>query len=122
MVLLARVQLQQRKCADAETAIREALSSYDNTSPDNWRRYYSRTILGATLAGQGRYADAEPLLLSGYEGMAQREATMPFENRSALDQGGEWIVQLYRDWGQPQKAAVWRSRSPLIHQPDLSAR
>jgi hypothetical protein len=40
--------------------------------------------------------------------MAQREATIPFEDRLALAQAGERIVQLYESWGKPEKAAQWR--------------
>jgi hypothetical protein len=25
-------------------------------------------------------------------------------------QAGEWIVQLYQDWGKPDKAAEWRQK------------
>jgi eukaryotic-like serine/threonine-protein kinase len=67
-------------------------------------------LLGASLAGQKKYAEAEPLLVSGYEGMRQRADTVPVYNRSQLEQAGKWIVQLYQDWGQPEKAAEWRAK------------
>ncbi len=77
---------------------------------DSWKRYYFESLLGEDLAGQKRYADAEPLLLPGYAGMIQRTATILAINTSNLTQTGEWIVQLYRDWGQPEKAAEWQSK------------
>ena len=71
----------------------------------------ARALLGATLAGQRKYADAEPLLLSGHEGMAARQAAIPFEIRStALARASGWIVQLYRDWGRADKAAEWNEK------------
>jgi len=33
-------------------------------------------MLGGSLLGQKRYAEAEPLLLSGYEGMKQRQRSL----------------------------------------------
>src|SRR5262249_21360682 len=39
-------------------------------------RVPSKAQLGAALLGQKKYADAEPLLLAGYEGMKQREKTI----------------------------------------------
>jgi hypothetical protein len=65
-------------------------------------------MLGAVLADQGKYAEAEPLLLSGFEGLVQRETSIPQASRAALQQAGERIVQLYQAWSKPEKAAAWR--------------
>jgi hypothetical protein len=67
-------------------------------------------MLGASLAGQRKYGDAEPLLLAGYQGLSNRESTIPAPNRSAIEQAGERIVQLYQDWAMPEKAAEWREK------------
>ena len=50
--------------------------------------------------------------MSGYDGVAQRISTLPFENRSALDRCGTWIVELYENWGKMEKAAEWQSKRP----------
>ena len=73
----------------------------------------TRAVLGASLAGRGKYAEAEPPLLSGYRGMLQRQDTIPADNRSAVQRAGEWIVQLYLDWGKPDKAAEWHGEEGL---------
>ena len=52
----------------------------------------------------------EPLLLSGYEGMMQRISAIPAHSRFRLEQAGKQIVDLYRKWGRPEKAAEWLSR------------
>jgi hypothetical protein len=31
-------------------------------------------------------------------------------SKSKLTQAGEWVVQLYRDWGQSEKAAEWQAK------------
>jgi hypothetical protein len=46
------------------------------------------------------YAEVEPQLLSGYQGMLERQATVPTYSRFKLKQAGEWIVHLYQD-GDP---------------------
>ena len=66
--------------------------------------------MGASLAGQKRYAEAEPLLLEGYQGMAERKDRMGVPNWHYLDRAGEWTVDLYRVWGKPDRAAEWRER------------
>ena len=63
--------------------------------------------LGASLADQQRYQEAEPLVVDGYEAMTRRKATIPAGSTSALDQAGQRIVHLYRNWGKTAKAAEW---------------
>ena len=110
MVSLSELRLQERRYGDAEPLLREALKIVEQISPDTWQRYYFQSLLGAVLTGQKRYADAEPLLLSGYAGLFQQKATIPSSSRTNLIDAGDWIVQLYRDSGQPDKAAEWQAR------------
>jgi hypothetical protein len=110
MTDLAEVRLQEKNYVAAESLLREALGNYEKTASDSWERWHSQNLLGASLAGQSKYAESEALLVSGFRGMIDHQATIPFEDRSALTQGGEWIVQLYERWGKPEKAAEWRNR------------
>lgn len=89
---------------------REALSGLEKSRPDSWERFDSQSMLGAALAGQGKYVEAEPLLVSGYEGLVQHQASIPQSNRSSMRQAGERIVHLYEDWKKPPKAAEWRTK------------
>jgi tetratricopeptide (TPR) repeat protein len=110
VVSLGRARLELNKYAEAETLLREALSRQEKKTPEAWERYSSQCLLGSSLTGQGRYGEAEPLLLSGYQGLLQREAAIPLASRYALDQAGESIVRLYQAWGKPDKAAEWREK------------
>jgi hypothetical protein len=58
---------------------------------------------------QRKFAQAEPLFVSSYEGMAQRAAAAP-QNQRAADEAGKRIVQLYQSWGTPDKAAEWTQK------------
>jgi len=62
------------------------------------------------LAGQREYAEAEPLLIEGYQGMATRKERMSVPDWYHLDRAREWIVQLYRAWGKLGKAAEWKKK------------
>ena len=110
MALLAEVRLHQKQYVAAESLLREALSNDEKTAPDSWRLFRSQSLLGASLAGQAKYAEAELLSVSGYQGMVHRKATIPFEDRLVLTQCEERIVQLYESWGKPEKAAEWREK------------
>ena len=54
---------------------------------------------------QRKFAQAEPLFVSSYEGMAQRAAAAPENQRAA--EAGKRIAQLYQSWGGPDRAAEW---------------
>ena len=110
MASLSELWLLGHRYAEPEPLLREALNTLQHTSPDSWKRYYLESLLGAALAGQKRYAEAEPLLLSGYAGLIQRKATIPAASKSNLADAADWIVQLYRDWGQPDKTTEWQSK------------
>ena len=60
------------------------------------------------LLGQKQYAEAEPLLLNGYEGMKSREATVPARGKYYLLEALERLVQLYEATDKPEEAAKWR--------------
>ena len=83
------------------------------------QRYNCDSILGASLVGQKKFAEAEPLLLAGYDGLIQA----PVDERSTTSaayrlttsrffpqDAGEWILRLYEDWGKPEQAAEWKRK------------
>jgi eukaryotic-like serine/threonine-protein kinase len=112
---LGHLRLQQRRYEEAEAPLREALTRRKTRSRSTWERFDSESMLGASLSGQGKYAQAEPLLLSGYEGLANREMTIPAPSRTAVKEAGERIVRFYQDWAKPEKAAEWQARIQQRH-------
>jgi eukaryotic-like serine/threonine-protein kinase len=78
--------------------------------PEDWAKFRAESLLGASLAGQKKYVEAEPLLLSGYRGMEQRMSEAGPQNAYHLDRARQWIVDLYQAWGKPEAAARWRAR------------
>jgi serine/threonine protein kinase/tetratricopeptide (TPR) repeat protein len=112
LTTLATIKLDQHEPAEAETFLREGLNAYQKRAPDSWQRYYTQSLLGASLTGRGLHAEAEPLLISGYQGMIERRESIPVENRQKLDDVKGWIVQLYQEWGKPEQALAWRDGTP----------
>jgi len=107
---LALAYQSQGNFAESELLAREAFEFYRKTEPDDWRRFRAETLLGGSLAGQKKYAEAEPVLLEGYQGMAERKEHIGVPDWYHLDRAGEWIVQLYQDWGKPGQATEWKRR------------
>jgi len=109
-VELALAYQSQGKFAESEPLAREAVAFDRKTEADDGRRFRSESLLGASLAGQKKYAEAEPLLLEGYRGMMARKDRIPASDWYYLDRAREWIVQLYQAWGKPEKAAEWSKK------------
>jgi tetratricopeptide (TPR) repeat protein len=109
LVSLARVYLGRQRPTDSARLLRDALTIFQKT-PGTWRDYNCQSILGASLARQRKYLEAERYLLSGYEGMTQQKPTTPVVNHVDLVRTGQWIIQLYDDWGRPGQAAQWRGK------------
>jgi non-specific serine/threonine protein kinase/serine/threonine-protein kinase len=107
---LALADISQGKFAEAEPLAREVLAFNKEKQPDDWQRFRAESLLGASLAGQKQYAEAEPLLLEGFQGMAARKERIAVPDRYHLEGAGQWIVQLYEAWGKPAKAAEWKKK------------
>ena len=84
---LTSARLREGKFAEAEGPARECLAIRERDIPEDWRTFNARSMLGDSLLGQKKYAEAEPLLLSGYEGLKQREASIPPRGQSASERG-----------------------------------
>jgi eukaryotic-like serine/threonine-protein kinase len=103
---LALVYVSEGKFAESERLARQTLEFEEKNQPDDWERFRAESLLGASLSGQKKYAEAEPLLLDGYQGMLAREEKMEVPNHH-LEHAREWLAQLYQSWGRPEKAAAW---------------
>jgi tetratricopeptide (TPR) repeat protein len=111
LAFLGLCRLQQQRFAEAEPVLRECLATCDQRVPDGWGRCNAQSLLGGSLLGQKKYAEAESLLVQGYEGMKQREVTIPVTYRTVrLAEALERLVQLYEATGRPEQAAEWRAK------------
>ena len=78
MDLLGRVLTERQKWDEAEANLRRCLAVREKTQPDDWSTFDTRSSLGGCLLHRAAYADAEPLIIGGYEGMKAREARTNF--------------------------------------------
>jgi hypothetical protein len=94
--------------AAAEPLLRESLAISVKAQPDGWFTFDTKAILGASLLGQKKYNDAEPLLKEGYEGMKRLEKVIPPRRMFRLTEALERLVQLYDATGNAAEAGRWR--------------
>ena len=66
-------------------------------------------MLGGSLLGQKKYDEAEPQLLAGYEGLKQREKTIPDQGKARLPEALERLARLDEATGKQDEAAKWRA-------------
>lgn len=106
--------LQQKKWADAEAVLRECLTIRKQQQPDAWTTFNTLSMLGGAILGQAnstsdprekaqRLAEAEPLLIKGYEGMKEREQTIPPPGQARLPEALDRLIELYASLDKPDQ-------------------
>jgi eukaryotic-like serine/threonine-protein kinase len=101
----------------ADPLLRECLSIREKADPDSWLTFNTRSLLGGALLGQKKYADAEPLLVQGYEGMKDREKTIPPNGKVRLPEAAARLVELYLALDKPDEVKKWKAVRAEYEQP-----
>jgi hypothetical protein len=97
------------KFGEAEATLREGLAICQRAHPDTWFLYVTESLLGASLLGQKKHAEAEPFLIQGYKGLMTWETdSLPAYKKKRQTEALAQIVLLYQDWNKPEEAAKWQ--------------
>ncbi|MES2924986.1 MAG: tetratricopeptide repeat protein, partial [Verrucomicrobiota bacterium] len=103
-----RELLDAGKFDEAEPLARQCLVIREQQIPGHWRTFNARSMLGGSLLGQKKPAEAEPFLLAGYEGLKQREDEIPAAGKVNVKKALQLLVQLYETTGRPEQASRWK--------------
>lgn len=103
--------LEQKQWLAAETMLRQCLAKRLKAHPDDWTAFNAQSLLGASLLGQQRYQEAEPLLLAGFEGLRLRVEKIPKDARHRVPEAAERLVALYTALGNTAEVEKWRSKA-----------
>lgn len=99
-----------KRFADAEKMLRTTLTARERIHPDSWMVFYTKSLLGDALHHQRKFADAEPMLLNGYDGMKLRSGKIqPIDRAKLLPDAAERIIKLYEAWNKSDEATKWRA-------------
>ena len=105
MLNLARVRIARGRGAATEPALRHVLELRQRMlKAGDWRIAQAKSLLGASLLAQARYAEAEPLMLAaddGLEPLPGQQSRERLANRARL-------VALYEKLGRQQQADIYR--------------
>ncbi len=101
----------------SEKLYQDYLDASQEQPTKDWRFYFAQSSLGAVLAEQKQYAKAEPLLLSGHQGLKNLIQDIKIEWVKISIQR---IATFYEDWGKPEKAAKWQVKVDAFETSDKS--
>jgi len=77
--------------------------------PDDWTMFDAQSMLGGSLLGQKKYAEAEPRLLKGYEGLKQWKTSLEPQDAPRVPEALGRLIELYTAMNKPEKAKKWRA-------------
>jgi tetratricopeptide (TPR) repeat protein len=106
---LGKTLVLAKRFVEAEPLLRESLAICAKTQPDVWTTFDTQSQLGGALLGQKKHAEAEPLLLKGYEGMKAREKTIPPAVIVRIPEALDRLVELYTATNKPDEVKKWRA-------------
>ncbi len=107
MIALGMALLEQGIPADAEPVLRECLDIQRHALPDDdWEIAATESLLGECLTSSEQYEEAEMLLLDALATLETECGAADERTLEALRR----IVALYEAWGEPERAARYRTR------------
>jgi len=95
---------------EAEAILRDCVALRERLGGEvpPWQVASAKSLLGAALLGQKRYAEAEPLLLAGAEGLLKGRNAMPAQAKANVPAAVQRLIDLYKATGRADDAAKWR--------------
>ncbi len=109
---LAQVATDLLQCdqfADAEEMLRECLEIRKRMEPDAWSTFNTMSQLGGALLGQENYAEAESLLVKGYEGMKEREEKIPPKGAVRIPESLDRLIEFYTATNKPEETEKYQN-------------
>jgi tetratricopeptide (TPR) repeat protein len=114
LALHGSMLLSQKKASAAERRLRECLAIRQRLQPDHWTTFDAKSLLGEALLAQKKYAEAEPLLLDGHQGLRKHQSKIPIHDRTCIPRALERLVGLYGAWNKKDEADRWRKELAAV--------
>ncbi len=93
----------------AGTLLRECLDIREAQQPNAWTTFNTISMWGGALPGQQKDADAKPLLMTGYDGMKQRESSIPPPSEIRLHESLDRLNSFYQLTENAEAERNWTS-------------
>jgi hypothetical protein len=105
---LGECRVVQKKFTAAEMPLRESQAIYQTHPAQAVLYHVTENLLGAALAGQKKYAAAEPLLVQSAQALKAAAPKLSPADRRSLLAAVQRVIDLYEVWERPEDAARWR--------------
>ena len=96
--------------SEAELLLNELVPLRQKNTPDGWSTFYAESLLGGILSRKNDYTAAEPLLLSGCEGLITRQTQNPARTNVVIPEALQRLIDFYEATGNPAEAAAWQTK------------
>jgi eukaryotic-like serine/threonine-protein kinase len=116
---LGMILLECGQQAAAEPLLRECLTLRQKSQPEDWTTFYTQSMLGGALSAQKKFAEAEPLLVKGYEGLKAREASLPKTASTRIPEALDRLVAFYAATNKPDETKMWRAERAKYPQAEV---
>ncbi|MCA9056590.1 MAG: tetratricopeptide repeat protein, partial [Planctomycetaceae bacterium] len=90
---------------EAERVLHECAEGWEMHHPHDVRKHFAQGLLGEVLVAQGRFSDAEPILITSQQFANEHRHEFPKLYRRSLER----LVELYSMTGQAVSAAHWQT-------------
>jgi serine/threonine protein kinase/tetratricopeptide (TPR) repeat protein len=102
LIFLAQNLLDREQWTNAEQITRGYLAVSEKTQPDSWETLNVRSLLGGALLGQRKIHDAQPLVVTAYDGLKKLSQTRTLDSGNIDDLTGamdrlETLYELCQD-------------------------
>jgi serine/threonine protein kinase/tetratricopeptide (TPR) repeat protein len=111
---LGHCQVAQHKFPEAEKSLRESLAIWLKKLPNGVFRYDTESCLGAALAGQKKYDEAESLLVSSAKTFLAAAPKLDRVYHPLVPAAVRRVIDLYVALDRPKDAALWRQQLAAV--------
>jgi serine/threonine protein kinase/tetratricopeptide (TPR) repeat protein len=115
---LAKLLLSEKKYSEAEMDIKKALIILEKQILLNDPSLFeAKSLLGASLLGQKKYNEAEPMLLSGYQGLARQDKRDHSED-TMIPEALDRLITFYTETNKPDEVKKWQAEKDKLPKPE----
>ena len=121
LIEVAQSSLDLADWVTAEQLLREVVTIREREQPDAWTTWNAKSMLGAALLGQRKFAEAETVLVASAEQLVARAAAIPERVKQRVAEAVARVVALYEAWhaaepgaGHAAKVGEWQRRAASV--------
>ncbi len=114
---LGKNLLERQQGAKAEQVLRDYLINSEKAGAGSWEAFSARSLLGGALLGQRKFAEAQPLIVSGYDELKKQAAARKNLDNDARDDlrgAMDRLEELYDQRQDDRDSARWKAEMEQV--------